>query len=79
MRSVFEASALAFLVVNVAENMVHYSIGRARRDGDEGAPRPWWHVRLRMPDAGDAVRIAVVMVVFALLQGVVTRALLRWG
>lgn len=79
---VFLISVAVFLVLNVAENLVHYSIGRRRQrqqqlDDDAASPRAdarqgdgWW------PTPRDAATIAAVMLVFAALQGTMTWALL---
>ncbi len=69
---VFWTSVTVFLVLNVLENLVHYSIGRQRQRHDD-AQRGWgWW----WPTPQDAATIAAVMLVFAGLQGVITWALL---
>lgn len=47
------------MLVNTAENIVHYSIGR--RSG-----------RLELPDRKDMLRMIAAMVVFAVIQGALT-------
>lgn len=55
-------SFLAYLLVNLFENLIHYNIGRfSNRE-----------TRLELPTRKDWFKIAVVMCVFALLQGLLT-------
>ena len=61
--SVFVVSFLVFLVLNLAENVYHYSIGRLS-DKKEVA----WV----MPTRLDWIRIVVVMVIFGFLQAFFT-------
>jgi hypothetical protein len=57
-------SFLAYLIVNLFENLIHYNIGRfSNRE-----------TRLELPTRKDWFKIAVVMCVFALLQGLLTYA-----
>jgi hypothetical protein len=57
-------SVLAYLIVNLFENLIHYNIGRfSNRE-----------TRLELPTRKDWFKIAVVMCVFALLQGLLTYA-----
>jgi hypothetical protein len=57
-------SFLAYLIVNLFENLIHYNIGRfSDRE-----------TRLALPTRKDWFKIAVVMCVFALLQGLLTYA-----
>jgi hypothetical protein len=57
-------SFLAYLVVNLFENLIHYNIGRfSNRE-----------TKLELPTRKDWFKIAVVMCVFALLQGLLTYA-----
>lgn len=62
-RSIFIVSFLVFLVLNLVENIYHYSIGRL---SDQRS------VAWVMPTRLDWVRIVVVMVVFGLLQAFFT-------
>lgn len=60
-------SFLAYLVVNLFENLIHYNIGRfSNRE-----------TKLELPTRKDWFKIAVVMCVFALLQGLLTYAFNR--
>ena len=57
-------SFLAYLIVNLFENLIHYNIGRfSDRE-----------TRLELPTRKDWLKIAVVMCIFALLQGLLTYA-----
>lgn len=62
---VFWVSILVFSVLNLVENLVHYSIGRNSQD-------PKMQLTLRKPNRYDFAKIICVMVVFALLQGTLT-------
>lgn len=55
----FAVPFTVFMLVNTAENIVHYSIGR--RSG-----------RLELPDRKDMLRMIAAMVVFAVIQGALT-------
>ena len=57
-------SFLAYLVVNLFENLIHYNIGRFSNQ----------ETKLELPTRKDWFKIAVVMCVFALLQGLLTYA-----
>jgi Golgi nucleoside diphosphatase len=61
----FHIIAISFFVyifVNLFENMIHYNIGRfSNRE-----------TQLELPSKNDFIKIAIVMCVFALLQGVLT-------
>jgi hypothetical protein len=55
-------SFLVYLFVNLFENLIHYNIGRfSDRE-----------TKIEMPTKKDWIKIAVVMCVFALLQGLLT-------
>jgi len=67
---IFVFSFLVFIVLNVVENVIHYNIGkfhdyRGDREGIAG-----YH--FTNPTNTDWVRIIVIMLVFAILQGVFT-------
>jgi len=61
----FHIIAISFFVyifVNFFENMIHYNIGRfSNRE-----------TQLELPSKNDFIKIAIVMCVFALLQGLLT-------
>ena len=55
-------SFIVYLFVNLFENLVHYNIGKFS-DKD---------TKLEIPTERDWVKIIIVMIVFALLQGLLT-------
>jgi len=55
-------SFFVYIVVNLFENMIHYNIGRF--SGKE--------TKFELPTKTDFIKIAVVMCIFALLQGILT-------
>jgi hypothetical protein len=55
-------SFLVYLFVNLFENLIHYNIGRF---SDK-------ETKIEMPTKKDWIKIAVVMCIFALLQGLLT-------
>ena len=61
----FHIIAISFFVyifVNLFENMIHYNIGRFSNK----------ETKLELPTKTDFVKIAIVMCVFALIQGLLT-------
>ena len=61
----FHIIAISFFVyifVNLFENMIHYNIGRFSNK----------ETKLELPNKKDFIKIALVMCVFALLQGLLT-------
>jgi hypothetical protein len=70
---IFIFSFLVFIVLNVIENVIHYNIGKyheGRRDGNShnsGASLAGFH--FTNPGYTDWVRIVVIMLIFAILQG----------
>ena len=62
----FHIIAISFLVyifVNFFENMIHYNIGRFSNKKIN---------KIELPNKKDFIKIVVVMLVFALLQGLLT-------
>ena len=55
-------SFFIYLVVNLAENLIHYNIGKFSNK----------ETRLDIPSKKDWFKIVVVMCIFALLQGLLT-------
>ena len=55
-------SFLVYLFVNFFENIIHYNIGRFSNQ----------ETKLQLPNQSDLFKIAIVMCVFALLQGILT-------
>ena len=55
-------SFVVYLFVNLFENLIHYNIGKySNRE-----------TRFELPSQEDFIKIAIVMCVFALIQGVLT-------
>lgn len=71
---IFVFSFLVFIVLNVVENVIHYNIGKFHDHGvSAGAGNggiAGYH--FTNPSNTDWVRIIVIMLVFAILQGVFT-------
>lgn len=63
---IFVISVAVFIVLNLLENVIHYSIGRHHGD---------LSVSIAAPSSTDWVRIIGIMLVFAVLQGVFTMML----
>jgi len=62
-------SFFVYLFVNLFENLIHYNIGRfSNRE-----------TKLDFPSQGDFLKIAIVMCVFALIQGLLTNYFQRFG
>ena len=55
-------SFFVYIFVNFFENMIHYNIGRFSNK----------ETKLELPNKKDFIKIVVVMLVFALLQGLLT-------
>jgi hypothetical protein len=55
-------SFFVYLFVNLFENLIHYNIGRFSNS----------ETKIELPTTQDFVKIAIVMFVFALLQGLLT-------
>lgn len=60
---VFWASIIAFTILNLVENLIHYNIGREQ-------DRHTFSIHFNMPSLHDLVKLGVIMLVFAILQGV---------
>jgi hypothetical protein len=58
-KHLFLVSFVVFLILNLVENIFHYSIGRDRNE-----PK----LKFEWPDRRDFIRILVVMLIFGLLQ-----------
>ena len=61
---IFVISFLVYAVINMVENYIHYNIGRNQETD--------YKIEFSSPSALDWTKIAAVMVVFALLQGILT-------
>jgi hypothetical protein len=66
---IFLFSFLIFIVLNVIENVIHYNIGKYH-DSTNGGGVAGLH--FTNPSNTDWVRIIVIMLIFAVLQGVFT-------
>ena len=64
---IFFASTIAFLFLNTLENLIHFSIGRNVKNKDH-----MQNIKFEMPTLFDFMKIIIVMVIFAILQGVCT-------
>lgn len=60
------SSIIVFIILNTIENVIHFSIGR----GDMGTSSSKIH--LVKPTCQDWVRIIMIMLLFAILQGTLT-------
>ena len=73
---IFVFSFLVFIVLNVVENVIHYNIGkfhdRGGGGGNGGGSSGVAGYHFTNPSNTDWVRIIVIMLVFAILQGVFT-------
>ena len=58
-------SFTVYLFVNLFENLIHYNIGRLSKNGDK-------HPEINFPSKDDLLRIVIVMLIFAGLQGLLT-------
>jgi len=67
---VFTFSFLIFIVLNVIENVIHYNIGKFHGSGIQTNYLTGYH--FTNPSRNDWIRIIVIMLVFAILQGVFT-------
>lgn len=71
---IFVFSFLVFIVLNVVENVIHYNIGKFHDHGggNGGGNGGIAGYHFTNPSNTDWVRIIVIMLVFAILQGVFT-------
>ena len=58
-------SFVVYLFVNLFENLIHYNIGRSSKNGDKNQ-------EIKIPSKEDLLKIIVVMIIFAALQGALT-------
>ena len=56
-------SFFIYILINLIENLLHYNIGINRNKND---------IKLYIPVKKDWTRIIIVMIIFALLQGLLT-------
>jgi hypothetical protein len=72
---IFVFSFLVFIVLNVIENVIHYNIGKFHEGNMKGKSSGKTSVagfHFTNPSNVDWVRIVVIMLIFAVLQGVFT-------
>lgn len=63
--TIFIISSIIYFIINLVENLFHYTIGRKRE------------INIQMPSKEDWIKIFIVMIVFALLQGFFTSLVYR--
>ena len=63
---IFAFSFIVFIVLNIIENVIHYNIGKYHDHGGGGGIAGFHFTN---PTETDWVRIIVIMVIFAVLQG----------
>ncbi len=68
--NIFIASFVAFIILNIIENYIHYNIGRNREKEE--------FISLSMPTKKDWIKIIIIMIVFAILQGAFTMFLSKF-
>lgn len=61
---VFLASILSFLIINLFENILYYSIGRSYEKKSKDI--------IFIPSFKDLIKILLIMFLFAILQGLLT-------
>jgi len=59
-------SAGVFLILNIFENIIHFSIGRNIKEKGNA------NIGLEIPEYYDIIKIMVIMLVFAFLQAIFT-------
>lgn len=75
---IFVFSFLVFIVLNVIENVIHYNIGKyhdaATASGTDLRPKSESVAGFHFtnPSEADWIRIVVIMIIFAVLQGFFT-------
>jgi hypothetical protein len=67
---IFIVSFLVYVVINMIENYIHYNIGKNPESG--------YQIEFSSPSSLDWSKIAMVMLVFALLQGILTITIERY-
>lgn len=63
----FFISSIVFIVINIIENLIHFSIGRDIYDKEKLT-----NIKLVTPNKYDIIKIIIVMFIFAFLQGFFT-------
>ena len=67
---IFIVSFLVYVVINMFENYIHYNVGKNHKTG--------YQIEFSSPSQLDWIKIAIVMLVFALLQGILTITIERY-
>lgn len=62
--NIFLSSFIAFILLNTIENILHYNIGRTSNEDKI--------FDISLPTKMDTIRIFVIMIIFAGLQGLIT-------
>ena len=57
------SSSVVFIILNLVENFIHYSIGRSHDKNK---------MEYKLPPKEDILKIVIVMIIFALLQAFLT-------
>lgn len=60
------ASMIVFFILNFVENIIHFSIGRNVENKDDS------NLKFTFPEKYDLMKIIIIMIFFAILQGVLT-------
>ncbi len=60
------ASIIAFFLLNLIENIIHFSIGRGISE------RESIRIKIKMPEKIDILKIMIIMIIFSILQGLLT-------
>jgi hypothetical protein len=55
-----------FLILNIFENIIHFSIGRNKKERDNS------NIVIEIPEFYDIIKIIFIMIVFAFLQAIFT-------
>lgn len=63
----FFISSIVFIFINAIENIIHFSIGRDIHDKEKLT-----NIKFILPNKYDVIKIIIVMIIFALLQGFFT-------
>jgi hypothetical protein len=60
--TIFIAGFLSFLILNLVENIIYYSMGRSFEK----------KFSLKLPNRNDFIKLFIIMILFAMLQGGLT-------
>lgn len=62
-------SFIVFIIVNLLENLLYYNIGYNAKEDEEGKEK---EKMLTLPNTQDWVKIIIIMLLFAAIQGLLT-------